>query len=441
MLPSDHPLRKQLNDEVHARPSDSLRAPLRVSYLALLSAPAAAAEEWAHIDALLRRFGLRPPESRSSHFSADLGPFSLRFERHTEFARYTVTVPGPFDDPFSASALDALPADWVAALKGELIVASHGAVQETTPGELNPEELAARHFEGNVLIGSRVGDDAAIALTDFRLRADGFSRFLIIDRHLTPRQGGRLVQRILEIDTYRIMALLALPVARELTPMLASYEQELSKVTTVLESADAEDEATLLDRLTRLEAHIESREAENHYRFSAAAAYYDLVRRRIAELRESRIQGLQTFGEFTERRLAPAMNTCQSVAARQESLSAHVARANQLLATRVDITRERQNQALLESMDRRAKAQFKLQQTVEGLSIAAITYYMVGLIGYVAKGLKAAGLPVDYEIVMAVSIPVVVILTAFGIHHVRRTVTRTAKAAIKASAPPRGPED
>jgi uncharacterized membrane-anchored protein len=441
MLPADHPLRKQLNDEVHARPSDSLRAPLRVSYLALLSAPAAAAEEWAHIDGLLRRFGFRPPESRSSHFSADLGPFSLRFERHTEFSRYTVTVPGAFDDPFSASALDALPADWVAALKGEVIVASHGAVQGPMQGELNPEELAARHFEGNVLIGSRVGDDAAVALTDFRLRADGFSRFLIIDRHMTPRQGGRLVQRILEIDTYRIMALLALPVARELTPMLAGYEQELSKVTTVLESADADDEATLLDRLTRLEAHIESREAENHYRFSAAAAYYELVRRRIAELREIRIQGLQTFGEFTERRLAPAMNTCQAVAARQESLSEHVARANQLLATRVDITRERQNQALLESMDRRAKAQFKLQQTVEGLSIAAITYYMVGLIGYVAKGLKAAGLPVDYEIVMAVSIPVVVILTAFGIHHVRRTVTRTVKGALTASAPPRDPED
>jgi len=351
----------------------------------------------------------------------------LRWERHTEFTRYTVTVGGAFDDPFAVTALDAVPGDWVSAIKGEVMVASHGAMLEAADSAPGYEEIAALYFDGNVLVGSRVGEGAATALTDFRVRADGFSRFLIMDRHLTPRQAGRLVQRILEIDTYRMMALLALPVARELTPLLASYEQELSQVTTVLESANEADEASLLDRLTRLEAHIESGEAESHYRFSAATAYYELVKRRIAEFREIRIPALQTFGDFTERRLAPAMNTCRAVSARQESLSQRVARANQLLATRVDITRERQNQALLESMNRRAKAQFKLQQTVEGLSIAAITYYVVGLIGYVAKGIKAMGVNVDYEIVQAVSIPVVIILIAFGIHHVREAVVRNVK--------------
>ena len=156
-------------------------------------------------------------------------------------------------------------------------------------------------------------------------------------------------------------------------------------------------------------------------------SFYELVQRRIAEFREIRIPGLQTFGDFTERRLAPAMNTCRALSARQESLSQHVARTNQLLATRVDIMREGQNRAVLESMNRRAKAQFKLQQTVEGLSIAAITYYVVGLIGYVAKGIKAMGVNVDYEIVMAVSIPVVIVLTAFGIHHVRQVVVSKVK--------------
>jgi uncharacterized membrane-anchored protein len=430
MLPPDHPLRAELNDEVHARPSDSLRAPLRVSYLALLTPPTARANEWLHLGALLKHFGLPPPGDPANHYSVDLGTFSLRFERHSEFTRYTFTVPGAFEDPFALPALAAVPPEWVAALKGEILVASHGAIVPAAPHP-PPEALAARYFDGNVLVGSRVGDDAAVALTDFRVRADGFSRFLILDQMLTPRQAGRLVQRILEIDTYRMMALLALPVARELAPLLAKYEQELSQVTTVLESADEDDEATLLDRLTRLEAHIESREAENHYRFSAADAYYELVQRRIAELREVRIKGLQTFSDFTERRLAPAMNTCRAVSSRQESLSAHVARANELLATRVDITRERQNQALLESMNRRAKAQFKLQQTVEGLSIAAITYYVVGLIGYIAKGLRALGFGVDYEIVQAISIPVVIVVTAFGIHHVRQAVTRKVTRTVK----------
>ncbi len=157
-------------------------------------------------------------------------------------------------------------------------------------------------------------------------------------------------------------------------------------------TADAADEPALLDRLTRLEAEIENRQSETRFRFSASDAYYELVRQRIDELREQRIQGLQTFREFTERRLAPAMNTCRSAAARQESLSQRVARATRLLSTRVDLTRERQNQALLESMDRRASLQLRLQSTVEGLSVAAVTYYVVALIGHAAEALHEAGI-------------------------------------------------
>ena len=70
-------------------------------------------------------------------------------------------------------------------------------------------------------------------------------------------------------------------------------------------------------------------------------------------------------------------------------MSERVARATQLLSTRVDIARSRQNQAVLEQMNRRTKLQLRLQQTVEGLSVAAITYYIVGLTGYAAKGLNA----------------------------------------------------
>jgi uncharacterized membrane-anchored protein len=427
MLPPSHTLRSELNDEVHARPSDSLRPPLRVSYLALLSEPSARQKEWEHVRQLLRRFGRETPEKVSNHFSADLGEFSIRWERHAEFTRYTFALPGPFVDPFTVTALAAVPEDWLSGINGQIMVASNGAILDQAAGSEDFDAIAARWFDGNVLVGSRVGDNAATALTDFRVRADGFSRFLLMDRHMNARQAGRIVQRILEIDTYRMMALLALPVAQGLAPLITGYEHELSQVTTVLESAGEEDEARLLDRLTRLEAHIESGEAENHYRFGAAAAYYELVQRRIAELREVRIPGLQTFGEFTERRLAPAMNTCRTIAGRQESLSQRVARANQLLATRVDLTRERQNQALLESMNRRAKAQLKLQQTVEGLSIAAITYYVVGLIGYLAKGAKALGWNVNYELAMALSIPVVAGLAAFGIRHVRHTVTRATK--------------
>jgi uncharacterized membrane-anchored protein len=388
--PTDHPQRLELNDEVHARPPEALVAPLRATFLGMLTGIGGRDAEWQHVCDLLKRYGAPPPRG-ASHLSIDLGPFRMKWERHTEFSRYVFIVAGGRENPFAEPALAAVPGDWVGALPGVTVVAAHAAL--VTDGTDAPEfeKLSARLFAGNALVGSRISGGAGLAVTDFRIHGDGFSRFYLIDRGMTPRQAGRIMQRLLEIDTYRIMALLALPVARQLVPQLAECDRELAGITHALANATVEDEAQLLERLTRLAAEIESRESQHAYRFSASAAYYELVQRRIGELREERIQGLQTFREFTERRLAPAMSTCQSVATRQHALSARVARATQLLSTRVDITRERQNQALLESMNRRAKLQLRLQQTVEGLSVAAVTYYVVGLVGYAAKGLKGVG--------------------------------------------------
>jgi len=190
--------------------------------------------------------------------------------------------------------------------------------------------------------------------------------------------------------------------------------------------AGAEDEPQLLNELTRLAAAVESSVSASKYRFGAAHAYYELTRNRIRELREERIPGLQTIGQFMERRLAPAMNTCESVAKRQDELSARIARSSNLLRTRVDIEREQQNLQVLAQMNRRAKLQLRLQQTVEGLSVAAITYYAVGLIGYVAKAAKSLGLHIDPDLAVGVSIPVVAVLVALGVRHIRRTVTRAA---------------
>jgi uncharacterized membrane-anchored protein len=424
-LPPDHPLRAPANAEVHARPADVLLAPLRLSYLALFST-ASHEQEWQQLCELTQHFKVTPPTVPSNHFSADLGRFRIRWERHTEFVRYTFIVGDVAEQPFTQSALSAVPAQWLSALKGQIIVAAHVELTTVEEDAIDFESLSQRLFSGNPLVGSGIAGGTALAITDFQVGADGFSRLLVNDHGMTPRQAGRMLQILLELDTYRMLALLALPAARQLTPFLGESERELSAVTSKLASAAAEDESALLDRLTRLEAQIESRRSDNLYRFDAASAYYELVHRRIAELRETRMPGLPTFEEFVERRLAPAMNTCRAVAARQLSLSERVARANQLLSTRVDITREQQNQALLESMNRRAQLQLRLQQTVEGLSIAAVTYYIVGLLGYAAKGFKAAGLPVNPDIFMAVGIPLVAVLVALAIRKTRRVVERSA---------------
>ena len=421
-LPEDHALRFQLNDEVHARPPEAMAAPLRVSYLVLLTDWPARPEDGDPVRALAEHFGIAAPEPGSNHFSADVGPLRIKWERHTEFSRFTLIAPDDDGAPFRRPVIGELPDDWLAGLPGKTLFAAHVAFLPDSEDWADHQAISQRLFDGNVLIGAPISGGRGTALTDFRIHQDGYSRILVLDNGMPPFQAGRMIQRLLEIETYRMMALLAFPVARQLSPALIGHEGELAEITTVMADAGEQDEPTLLDRLTGLQAAIESRHSGTHYRFSAAAAYYELVKRRIEELREDRIQGLQGFSEFTERRLAPAMNTCQAVALRQESLSFRVARVTQLLSTRVDVTRERQNQAVLESMNRRAKLQLRLQQTVEGLSAAAITYYIVGLVGYAAKSLAAGGIAVNPDVAMGISIPIVGILVALGVRRVRKEV-------------------
>jgi uncharacterized membrane-anchored protein len=372
--------------------------------------------------ALCERYGVHPPPPATIHFTAALGPFRLKWERHTEFSSYTFFVRGRSAKPFSEPASGFVPGEWLAAIPGRTMVAAHAKLVPVEDGAPAAQTLA-EHFAGNVVAGAEIGDGVGLAFTDFRVHADGFSRFVVYDRSLTPRQAGRMLQRLFEIETYRTMALLALPVARQASARLAENEQALAALTDTIAKQSGSDEV-LLDQLTRLAAEVESALATSQYRFGASRAYYDLVRSRIAELRERRIPGLQTIEEFMARRLAPAMATCESVARRLLELSERIARASNLLSTRVDIVREKQNHALLESMNRRARLQLRLQETVEGLSVAAITYYLVGLVGYGAKALAAVGIRVNPELVMGIAIPVVAILAALGVRHIRRTVVR-----------------
>jgi uncharacterized membrane-anchored protein len=249
-----------------------------------------------------------------------------------------------------------LPPDWLDRLAGERLVAVHVALEARDAPPRATEALAA-DFVMETLCASLVGDGAAMAWTDFRIHQDGFGRILARDVGLSERRAGRLVQRLLEIETYRTFALLALPVARDIAPRITRIEQGLAEITEAIGESAGLDERRLLERLTGLSAEIERLSAASNYRFSAARAYYALVKARLAELRERRIEGFQTIAEFMERRLAPAMRTCESVAAREEELSRRLTRAANLLRTRVDVALEAQNRDLLASMDRRARLQ------------------------------------------------------------------------------------
>ncbi len=445
-MPSDHPQRQILADEVHARPSEALAAPARASVLALLLDADERRLERAAIERLCRVMAVETPAPDVRQFSVQLGPVRLRWERHGEFSTYTLIAAGAPTPAFAETAPMLLPQGWMASLPGQTMLAAHAVVLPAGAGDLPSADARADApdsalaallddaFAGHGVIGSEVGDGAALAFTDFRLHADGCARFVLVDRDMSANECGRLLQRLFEIETYRMFALLALPIAVRQSGRLGAIEKSLAELTDAIAHGTAHEEA-LLHEVTRLAAEVESGIAASQFRFGASRAYGDLVHTRIAELRERRLAGLQTIEEFMVRRFDPAVATCANVSQRMRDIAERIAHASGLLATRVGIAREQQNQHLLASMDRRSQLQLRLQQTVEGLSVAAITYYGAGLSSYVAKALKAAGLRVDEALVVGFAIPFIALAALLAIHRVRRgLVEHGAGAAAKEDA-------
>lgn len=238
--------------------------------------------------------------------------------------------------------------------------------------------------------------------------------------------AGRLIQRLLEIETYRVLALLSLPLARESSPRIRTVDEELALVAAKISGTNSdENDSVLLTQLSSLATEIESIAAKNSYRFGATKAYYGIVQQRLDELRLSRLEGLPTLSEFIKRRLTPAKKTCDHTAARQDALSKRVSRIGSLLRVRVEVELEKQNQKVLESTNKRIGLQLRLQETVEGLSVVAISYYLVDLLAYSLRGAKAAGLPLNPDVIAGTSVPFVVFIIWYGLRKARNILTKT----------------
>ncbi len=403
-----HPQRVALHNEIHARPPEAMNAPLAISHIVMVGDALAREASRAHIAALLRDHHLPQPDAQSTHIRMDLGPFRIRWELHTEFVTWTFSRPidaSGFGERDPNTAIDAVPQAWLDGLPGECLASLHLWVLPTASSA--GTTLVKHVLHEDTLVASTVADGHGEVYTDFAIHADGFSRMVLLAGAIAPRRLGRLVQRLLEIDTYRMAALLGLPAAREASAVLAFAELELAELASAIRVAGRHEEPQLLDRLTKLAGQVEGQYAGTHSRFSASAAYFELVDRRIEDISESRLAGLQTIGEFMERRLSPARSTCAWATRRQDALSQRVSRISNLLRTRVEIEQQQSSQALLAAMNTRQGLQLKLQATVEGLSVAAITYYIVGLVSYLAKGAHAIGWPWSAESTAAFAIPIV----------------------------------
>lgn len=418
--PAPHPRRDSLIAELHARPPGAIAAPARIFHLAVMTGETTADAERQRLADLCATLGMPTPPPGSVHYAGCRDGLQFAWERHTEFSTYSFILPVDPEARLPDADDSDLPDVWLAELAGQTIASVRLEFLAGTVPVPDATQLERVFGRGNIVGGLASGGRARL-WTDFDLDASGSVRVLVQDLGMSARQGGRLVQRLLEIQTYCVMALLALPLAREVGPAVSRMERELADVAQSLPSAEGlDDEHSLLKRLSALAAEVEGLAARTPYRFGAARAYHALVLRRIEELREQRIEGQQTIGEFMDRRLAPAMRTCETMQGRIDSLSERVARASEMLRTRVDVTVATQNRNLLESMDRRARMQLQLTRAVEGLSIAAITYYAVGLFGYLVQGVAAAGWHLRKEVAMAIAVPAFATVAWLGLRRLHR---------------------
>jgi uncharacterized membrane-anchored protein len=272
-----------------------------------------------------------------------------------------------------------------------------------------------------VQIGAIVLEGAARVFTDFRADDSGMTRFRVMLRSRDAALAGRLALILLEIETYRLMALLAFPLAGEATVQLRAIEAEAGVLASRLAAEEGvEADRTLLSRLITLSGEAEGLSARTTFRFGGANAYHDLVRDRVASLREEKIAGVQTIAEFMERRLAPAMRTCNSVAERERAVIARIARAGAMLDTRIKVADEATSAELLSSMNARADASLRLQRTVEGLSVAAISYYSLMLLSYPVKALEHQVHGFDATLVLGILAPVIAVLVWLSLRAIRR---------------------
>ncbi len=399
--------------ELHTRPFPKIKGPVKISSLAFHHKKSALTEhsiqhEIAHITTLCHDYQHKGPDKNCRHFYLDFKDFELRWERHNEFSSYTFLVRTNNHKFFSEPAIDIVPKKWLKAIVGTVISALHIEVQDANGAHKNTAQIKP-FFEHHRLLGSTLRQGNTSMWSAMHLHQDNFNRILLLSNKIHQCQSGRIIRTLLELEAYRNLILLAFPLAQHIGNEVNHIEIQLAEL--LNHSNDkACTEQQQLATLSTMAATLSQLIAKSRYRFDAAIAYYQIVESRFDELQEEKIEGLQTVTAFIKRRLSPALRTIKATKYRLDDLAKRTDRASDFLRTKIDMVIEQQNQELLTSMNNRAQMQLNLQQTVEGLSVIVVTYYLLALTQFLLSAAKNWGIIIDVSQTIAQLMPLYLIL-------------------------------
>ena len=413
----DHPYRAAIMGEVHARPIDLIPETCRVRRLVFTvpPAPSSMQEIFERFRAFCSESDLPAPDVLARQYSFEHQERRVTWEFHTEFITVTwrsrLSDRENYPEKIGLGSIGA--AMLIAAVRIDVI--AEGQVPESLVPGFNLPSLCLSNVDGG----------KAQVATDFVPDEDRFVRFEFAAGALTQLRRSIIVRRLLEVETYRTMALLSLPIAREVTPDLRKAEMALSDLIEELPAASSLATTRLaLGELLALSIRSGQISERTDYRFAAGKAYGEVLRSRLDGLRESSTERGSTLGHYIGNRVDPALATCLAVEKRLEMLSSKLARAVELLEVQIGVDMQSQNAALLDSIAQTARSQFLLQRTVEGLSTIAISYYLLGIVSYGAAGWLDE-LHWQKTTVLSLATPLVLLFVWLVVSGARRKHTQT----------------
>jgi uncharacterized membrane-anchored protein len=420
-------LRRNLSDELHARAFNNFSGAGRfVRFVYLIDGNTEALIQY--VNAFLSAEGhtLIPAGSKFATFSLD--EYSLEYERHTEFVSISfIQKTDALDTGLLSASYDEskvpLPLEWARRAPMSLFHAIWLEIGGKSPVGLTEQNMLDL-MEARAVAANQFSDGAAEVYFAFDIDKAGFSRVALYNSSMTASRLGRAVQRIVELETYRLLALLGFATVREHESKLDAIAKRVGVLTNELGDQINQPEShveSMLSNLSTQAADLEGIYSNASYRMAATKAYDSIVLNRLEGLRVSRVEGFQGVKGFLNRRMLPAIDSCRAFSERLRRLSERISRAGDLLQTQTEMIIQRQNRDLLISMNSRAKAQLRLQQTVEGLSIAAVTYYGAGLVGFLGMSLPLDSWGIDLVTIKAVSIPVIASFVWLTIRRVKQS--------------------
>jgi len=342
------------------------------------------------------------PRHGSGH---TLSGIHFLWERHTEASTLTLIFPQETPEPVRHNYIQWLenwPGGVVRATQIRIVPSAENIAAELSAIGISTDEMVCCDINGGIRLWS-----------DFSIHGDGYGRLLITAGDVGEGERGRIIQRVQELGNYRNLALLGFPVVQQYGPQLDQLEHRLSDHARRVASADEDDEI-LLNDLAAISSELELIRSATGFRLSATAAYAEVAADRLAALDVQPILNFQSLTDFTERRLVPASRTCSVFRQRLRDIAERISGVMHTLDVRIDSRIKAQNLVLMRSMERSTQLQFRLQTLVEGLSVIAAAYYLIGLIAYMTKGVAATKSGSISEIfVGAVTLPIVLLIYLF----------------------------